>query len=61
MTTPDEKMSKNDTGTFLRVQVDREMLQHLLRRSAKNDETMNKYVGRLIRLDMAENPKLPFE
>ena len=52
---------RDDKGTYLRVQVDREMLQHLLRRSSRNEETMSKYVGRLIRLDMADNPKLPFE
>ena len=52
---------EEDKGIFLRVHVDSEMLRHLLRRSDRNGESMSKYVGRLIRLDMAENPKLPFE
>lgn len=52
---------EEEKGTYIRVLVDREMLQHLLRRSSRNEETMSKYVGRLIRLDMADNPKLPFE
>ncbi len=47
--------SDDDKGTYLRVLVDREMLRYLLKRSDKNGESMSKYVGRLIRLDMAEH------
>ena len=47
--------SEDDKGTYLRVLVDREMLRYLLKRSDKNKESMSKYVGRLIRLDMAEH------
>lgn len=50
-------MKDDDKGTYLRVLVDREMLRYLLRRSDRNGESMSKYVGRLIRLDMASNPK----
>ena len=49
--------SDDDKGTYLRVLVDREMLRYLLKRSDKNGESMSKYVGRLIRLDMASSPK----
>lgn len=45
----------DEKGTYLRVLVDREMLRYLLRRSDRNGESMSKYVGRLIRLDMAQN------
>ena len=47
--------SDDEKGTYLRVLVDREMLKYLLKRSDKNKESMSKYVGRLIRLDMAEH------
>ena len=50
-------MKDDDKGTYLRVLVDREMLRYLLKRSDKNKESMSKYVGRLIRLDMASSPK----
>lgn len=50
-------MKDDEKGTYLRVQVDREMLRYLLKRSDKNGESMSKYVGRLIRLDMASSPK----
>lgn len=49
--------SDDEKGTYLRVLVDREMLRYLLKRSDKNGESMSKYVGRLIRLDMASSPK----
>lgn len=45
-------MKDDEKGTFLRVYVDHEMLRYLLRRSDRNGESMSKYVGRLIRLDM---------
>ena len=48
-------MKDDEKGTYLRVLVDREMLRYLLKRSDKNGESMSKYVGRLIRLDMAEH------
>ena len=48
-------MKDDEKGIFLRVLVDREMLRYLLKRSDKNKESMSKYVGRLIRLDMAEH------
>lgn len=48
-------MKDDDKGTYLRVLVDREMLRYLLKRSDRNGESMSKYVGRLIRLDMAEH------
>lgn len=48
-------MKDDEKGTYLRVLVDREMLRYLLRRSDRNGESMSKYVGRLIRLDMAEH------
>ena len=47
--------SDDDKGTYLRVLVDREMLRYLLKRSDRNKESMSKYVGRLIRLDMIEH------
>ena len=47
--------SDDEKGTYLRVLVDREMLRYLLKRSDRNGESMSKYVGRLIRLDMATN------
>lgn len=47
--------SDDEKGTYLRVLVDREMLRYLLKRSDRNGESMSKYVGRLIRLDMAEH------
>ena len=50
-------MKDDEKGTYLRVLVDSEMLRYLLRRSDKNGESMSKYVGRLIRLDMASSPK----
>ena len=50
-----EMKSDDEKGTYLRVLVDREMLRYLLKRSDKNGESMSKYVGRLIRLDMAEH------
>ena len=49
--------SDDEKGTYLRVLVDREMLRYLLKRSDRNGESMSKYVGRLIRLDMASSPK----
>ena len=49
--------SDDEKGTYLRVLVDSEMLRYLLRRSDRNGESMSKYVGRLIRLDMASSPK----
>lgn len=48
-------MKDDDKGTYLRVLIDKEMLRYLLRRSDRNGESMSKYVGRLIRLDMAAN------
>ena len=52
-----DDMPHPDRGTYIRVQVNREMLRYLLKRSDKNGESMSKYVGRLIRLDMASSPK----
>ena len=48
-------MKDDEKGTYLRVLVDHEMLRYLLKRSDRNGESMSKYVGRLIRLDMATN------
>lgn len=50
-------MKDDEKGTYLRVLIDKEMLRYLLRRSDRNGESMSKYVGRLIRLDMASCPK----
>ena len=50
-----DDMPHPDRGTYIRVQVNREMLRYLLKRSDRNKESMSRYVGRLIRLDMAEH------
>ena len=55
MNISDDDMPHPDRGTYIRVQVNREMLKYLLKRSDRNKESMSKYVGRLIRLDMIEH------